>query len=181
MGDVGGNIDISGKADKATTLKGYGITDAYTKTETENKLNNKANAAYLESLIKHADEGDIIIETNGRNHPDGNSSQNNVIQCAYDSINLISEDENSTGTLSITPNELSFGNFKIMQKEYKYTIYFPGNDNFGGFVGELTNDMFETDTMSYYIFEGQLYFDEQNNPIEEGRYAKIYVPIHAEF
>ena len=30
--------DISGKADKSTTLAGYGITDAYTKTETDNKI-----------------------------------------------------------------------------------------------------------------------------------------------
>ena len=30
--------DISGKADKATTLAGYGITDAYTKTQTDSKI-----------------------------------------------------------------------------------------------------------------------------------------------
>lgn len=29
------NIDLSGKADVATTLAGYGITNAYTKTETD--------------------------------------------------------------------------------------------------------------------------------------------------
>lgn len=33
--------DISGKADKATTLAGYGIEDAYTKTETEGKIDEK--------------------------------------------------------------------------------------------------------------------------------------------
>ena len=32
-------------ATKATTLSGYGITNAYTKTETDNKLNEKANAS----------------------------------------------------------------------------------------------------------------------------------------
>ena len=31
------------KADKATTLSGYGITDAYTKTEADNSLANKAD------------------------------------------------------------------------------------------------------------------------------------------
>ena len=30
--------DISGKADKASTLAGYGITDAYTKTEVDSRL-----------------------------------------------------------------------------------------------------------------------------------------------
>lgn len=34
----GYSATIALKADKATTLKGYGITDAYTKTELENKL-----------------------------------------------------------------------------------------------------------------------------------------------
>ena len=37
--------DISGKADKSNTLSGYGITDAYTKTEVDNKLNAKANSS----------------------------------------------------------------------------------------------------------------------------------------
>ena len=37
--------DISGKADKATTLSGYGITNAYTKTEVDTKLNAKANVS----------------------------------------------------------------------------------------------------------------------------------------
>jgi len=44
--------DISGKADKATTLSGYGITDAYTKTQADAKfltehqdISGKANAS----------------------------------------------------------------------------------------------------------------------------------------
>lgn len=34
---------ISGKADKATTLSGYGITNAYTKSETDTALSGKVN------------------------------------------------------------------------------------------------------------------------------------------
>ena len=41
--------DISNKADKATTLEGYGITDAYTKTQTDSQIDakivNKADKA----------------------------------------------------------------------------------------------------------------------------------------
>ena len=33
------------KANKATTLSGYGITDAYTKTEVDGKINSKANSS----------------------------------------------------------------------------------------------------------------------------------------
>ena len=38
------SVDLSGKADKATTLSGYGITDAYTKTETGTQITNAVNA-----------------------------------------------------------------------------------------------------------------------------------------
>ena len=37
---------LSGKADSATTLAGYGITDAYTKTETDNKIAAEATKVY---------------------------------------------------------------------------------------------------------------------------------------
>ena len=43
---------LDAKADKATTLAGYGIGDAYTKTETDTKLDTKANAADVESSFE---------------------------------------------------------------------------------------------------------------------------------
>ena len=42
VADLGSN-----KADKATTLSGYGITDAYTQTEVDSKFGNKADKATL--------------------------------------------------------------------------------------------------------------------------------------
>lgn len=41
--------DVSNKADKATTLLGYGITDAYTKTQANNLLSNKAAHTSVET------------------------------------------------------------------------------------------------------------------------------------
>lgn len=38
---------LAKKADKSTTLSGYGITDAYTKTEVDTKLDTKANSSYV--------------------------------------------------------------------------------------------------------------------------------------
>ena len=43
--DSGFIVDVSGKADKATTLSGYGITDAYTKTQVDNKISGLVNSA----------------------------------------------------------------------------------------------------------------------------------------
>lgn len=47
---------LSGKADTATTLSGYGITDAYTKTEVDNALAGKANTAntYTKTEVDNA-------------------------------------------------------------------------------------------------------------------------------
>lgn len=41
------NNALKGKADKATTLAGYGITDAYTKSDVHKRLNEKANKTDL--------------------------------------------------------------------------------------------------------------------------------------
>lgn len=44
--------DISGKADKATTISGYGITNAYTKTEVDSAISTAvANAGHLKRQI----------------------------------------------------------------------------------------------------------------------------------
>lgn len=48
--------DIANKADKSTTLSGYGITNAYTKTEVDNKLSAKANQTSLDSVSAVANE-----------------------------------------------------------------------------------------------------------------------------
>ena len=58
--DIAGMVDISGKADKATTLAGYGITDAYTKTQTDTFfLDTNADIADLKAYIGYTD-GDIL-------------------------------------------------------------------------------------------------------------------------
>ena len=41
---------VAGKADKATTLEGYGITDAYTSSEVDVKLAEKASTADVEAI-----------------------------------------------------------------------------------------------------------------------------------
>ena len=66
--------NISGKADKSTTLSGYGITDAYTKTEVDSKL----SAVYkfkgtVESIDSLPSSGNIIgdvynVEDTGANY-----------------------------------------------------------------------------------------------------------------
>ena len=45
---AGINATVAGKADKATTLAGYGIQDAYTKTETDGQITSAVNGAKSE-------------------------------------------------------------------------------------------------------------------------------------
>ena len=66
--------DIANKADKATTLSGYGITDAYTKSEVDSKLSTvykyKGSVATYEELPSAYNEvGDVYnVETDGMNY-----------------------------------------------------------------------------------------------------------------
>ena len=48
-------------ASKSNTLSGYGITDAYTKTETDNKLSGKSNVGHThESILDYGDTNKTI-------------------------------------------------------------------------------------------------------------------------
>ena len=56
---------LSAKADKATTLSGYRITDAYTKKETDDKLDTKVNnSLFLNELDKKANKTDVDTALN---------------------------------------------------------------------------------------------------------------------
>lgn len=56
---VDAQIALIKKADKATTLSGYGITDSYTKTEEDTKLKNKADAANVYTKQQILDKLDL--------------------------------------------------------------------------------------------------------------------------
>lgn len=63
--------ELALKADKATTLSGYGITDAYTKTESNTALSNKQNTLVSGTNIKTINgnsilgSGDLVISGSG--------------------------------------------------------------------------------------------------------------------
>ena len=57
-----GTIDFSNVGSKPTTLSGYGITDAYTKTEVDNKLDSwhKYNGAIEENTVNTTNTDETI-------------------------------------------------------------------------------------------------------------------------
>ena len=82
---------ISGKADKKTTLSGYGITDAYTKTEINTKVDNltsnidsKADVSYTTIGFKNS------TSTFAGAPSDGNENQQLVAQSKNSLLNFIS-------------------------------------------------------------------------------------------
>ena len=53
---------LAKKADKSTTLAGYGISDAYTKTEADNSLSEKADKADVDALL--ANKANLVNSLN---------------------------------------------------------------------------------------------------------------------
>ena len=60
------------KADKSTTLNGYGITNAYTKTETNSLLNNKANISDIPSKTSDLTNDSNFVSDSNYVHTDNN-------------------------------------------------------------------------------------------------------------
>lgn len=90
--ELGANLknEIEGKANSANTLSGYGITDAYTKTEIDGKMSSaykaggsKTAAEITDALLVAANEGKVynvsdeltttadFVEGAGKKHPAG--------------------------------------------------------------------------------------------------------------
>lgn len=106
---------ISGKADSATTLAGYGITNAYTKSEVDSALGGKASASdvlTIQGLIPSsattsnklatasdipaaANDGTLTITQNGTTKGTFSADQN-----TDDTINIVTDDWVATGTVS---------------------------------------------------------------------------------
>lgn len=98
---------VDGKADKATTLAGYGINDAYTKTETDNKVNVRSSS----TLPDNAPDGTIII------NPDENT---NIINMGE----YVKSSEANTWTANQTMNSLS-----ILVEKYHSSFVSGTSDN----------------------------------------------------
>ena len=98
---------VDGKADKATTLSGYGINDTYTKIEVDNKVNVRSSS----TLPDDAPEGTIII------NPDEGT---NIINMGE----YVKASEANTWTANQTMNSLS-----ILVEKYHSSFASGTSDN----------------------------------------------------
>ena len=96
------DADIANKADKATTLAGYGITNAYTKTEVDNKLSVKAAQSDLDSVSSVANEAKAASAANTQSITAHTSSINTHTSQISALQGLVGEGIEAIPTASIT-------------------------------------------------------------------------------
>lgn len=97
------NSAVSGKADVSTTLAGYGISDAYTKTETDALLDTKVNLSTLTNAIESV-KGAI---KNGGVLTDGAS-----VTVPNNSLSTLTTSQSSL-TLNVACDENEIPNFAV--------------------------------------------------------------------
>ena len=125
---------INGKANKATTLSGYGITNAYTKTETNNLLADKQNQLVAGSNI--AINGTTISATDTKYTAGTNISidSNNTIKC--DIAVMKGATSTAMGAGGLVPTPRSGENTKYLRGDG--TWYTPTNTTYSNFIGATT-------------------------------------------
>lgn len=96
------NANLANKADKSTTLAGYGITDAYTKERTDQKLAQKLNSMPFDSEPKN---NSPCYLTSGTVY--------NALLSKYDSSNI------ESGTSTLTPYSTITDKIKSASCTYK--------------------------------------------------------------
>ena len=121
------NQSIEKKADKATTLSGYGIEDSYTKTYLDKSLNGKLNkmpfdTAPKENSPNYITSGTLYSSVNTLNQTiaKNKTAAESAIAAKYDSSNV------ESGTGSLTPGQAIYdgneGSFNYVKNGKVVTV-----------------------------------------------------------
>lgn len=92
------NSLASTKADKSTTLSGYGITNAYTKTEVDNKVNAKANSSDVYTKTQTNDQIDAKVSSLVDQAPETLDTLNELAAALGNDPNFATTVSNQIGT-----------------------------------------------------------------------------------
>ena len=104
-------LDVASKADKATTLVGYGITDAYTKTEVDSKVEGLATDADLTEL-----EGKVQTNTSNISTLKTTVGEGALTTTAQNLVGAVNELKTKTDGMATDGNFEEMNN-KITQME----------------------------------------------------------------
>ena len=86
------------KADKATTLSGYGITNAYTKTEIDGKINSKANSSDVYTKAQTDSQIDTKVAALVSQAPETLNTLDELAAVLGDDPNFVTTVSNQIGT-----------------------------------------------------------------------------------
>ena len=86
------------KADKATTFSGYGITDAYTKTEVDGKINSKANSSDVYTKLQTDSQIDSKVAALVNQAPETLDTLDELAAALGDDPNFATTVSNQIGT-----------------------------------------------------------------------------------
>ena len=104
------------KADKATTLAGYGITDTYTKTEITNLITDitggESAASVLSQLNQYKTDNDNRVSTIEQNITNIDSDITNIKNGDYNYIKSVDENNFNVNVGKLTINELQIAQIK---------------------------------------------------------------------
>ena len=118
-------VDLDGKADKATTLEGYGITNAYTKEgadstfATQDQL-QKDVAATNEELVKKANAADVYSKSEVDTKLDAKANADNVYS-KTETDNKLADKANTADVYSKTDADTKFATNEQLQKDVSAT------------------------------------------------------------
>lgn len=128
---------VNGKADKATTLAGYGITDAYTKTESDKKYVKTSGNETINGIKTFNNA--IVLQNNGTTHK----------MTSFDST-----DESANGNIVI---------FQNVDKNNKMTSQLHNLVNYGADNNRLCFEVNRTVGSENYNAALQFYIDKDNH------------------
>ena len=106
---------LDGKADKSTTLNGYGITDAYTKTEADGKYATKAQGTKADTAVQPATlEAYVTTETANSTYATkvelGNKADTSALDAYLTTANATSTYLSKTTATSTYATKVELGN-----------------------------------------------------------------------
>lgn len=152
----------SGKADKATTLSGYGITDAYTKTEVDTALSGKQNSldttqmAAVNSGANATNIGQIATNTNSISSineliPNEASSSNQLADKEFVNSSISTNTARFIGTFSsVTALEAYSGT--VTNNDYAFVVNSVITDNGNDWATFAALDAYNKDLLTNFDY-----------------------------
>ena len=144
LGNKADTTALNNKADRAITLTGYGITDAYTKDDVNNALKDKADSTTVNALVGHV--GDL--ETTVGNASKGLVKDVNELKAQGNTLNNALEDKADQADLNNATKRIAANEGKITDLEKKTAKLSPDGEELTGMTTVSGTNVEATDVLT---------------------------------